>query len=90
MTGGLEHGGEHSMSDERTTTKNLGVFFICAAGIVFVASFVACFLIQGGFPGAKVLRIFGFVAYLGGPLPVIPVVLGFVGLVLLGSSTQMK
>ena len=78
------------MSDGRTTTKNLGVFFICAAGIVCVASFVACFLIQGGFLGARIPQIFGFVAYLGGPLPVIPVVLGFVGLVLLGSSTLMK
>lgn len=78
------------MSNQRKNAKDIGLFFLWSAAVVFVGSFVACILIQGGFLGPDVPQVYGFIAYLGGPLPVIPGVLGMIGLAMLGVSSLLK
>jgi hypothetical protein len=75
---------------ERKNLRDIGTFFLWCAGVVFVGSFAACILIQGGFLGPDVPQIFGFIAYLCGPLPIIPAVLGLIGICALGISSRMK
>ena len=77
------------MSDGRKIVKRIGLFVLAFGFAVFSFSFLACFLIQEG-SVRKVPEIFGLIAYLCGPLPIIPAVIGVVGVLLLGASSLMK
>ena len=77
------------MNDERKHLRQIGWCFLGAAVAVFVLSFAACALIQSGLLG-RVPDIYGFIAYFGGPLPIIPAVFGTVGMASLGVSSRMK
>lgn len=76
------------MSEEREGLRKIGAFFLYSAGAVFVLSFIMCILIQG--LSLPLPEVFGFIAYFGGPLPLIPAVLGTIGVVLIGVSRLMK
>ena len=72
------------MNTGRTIIKMIGLVFIALSGWVFILSWVACILIQPGFLG-DIPDIFGGIAYFGGPLPIIPAVLGSIGVLFLGT-----
>lgn len=77
------------MNEDRKELRLFGWCALGAAGLVFVLSFAACALIQSGVLG-PVPDIYGFIAYFGGPLPVIPALLGTIGMASLGASSLMK
>ena len=66
-----------------TTVSRVGICLLVSAGVVLVVSWIACFVIQDVLPPGYLTDIVGFVVYLGGPLPVLPAVLGASGVVAL-------
>jgi hypothetical protein len=67
--------------------RTTATYCFISAGVVFALSFVAAFVIQDLLPGSW--DLIGFIAYIGGPLPILPAVLIVLGILsLLMSSTD--
>lgn len=63
-----------------------GRWLVAFAILIFCLAFVACYLIQDVLPPGSVPQIFGMIAYFCGPLPILPVLLGTIGIVLIAIS----
>ena len=64
---------------EASQMRRAGMWLLRAAGIVFVLSWVAVFVIFM-FPTDQSWDLIGLVAYFGGPLPIYPAVLTTAGI----------
>ena len=70
--------------------RSTAICFFITAGVVFVLSFMAAFVIQELLPPDSVGDLFGFIAYLGGPLPIVPGALIALGILALITSSAAR
>ncbi|MDZ4686152.1 MAG: hypothetical protein SH850_13885 [Planctomycetaceae bacterium] len=77
-------------NERRKELERAGTNLLLVAGAILLLSTLACVLIQDFGLGFRISDIVGFIAYFGGPLPIIPATLGVAGLLLIAIATLAK